>query len=164
MKRVSLFLIALFFTISLFAQNSAYDKTIHRDYGTFRVINNENIVSVSAFCTIELFVEEIEYQEPIRLKESKIRKLGTVEPTQNYRYELYLVSKSVFDGDTTNTWLYGTKIFIDGEYVLEKQFPDGFIISIKTVPTLVHTHNAFNEFTEFEITWEKAIYEPRIRK
>ena len=81
-----------------------------------------------------------------------------------YHYELYVVSKSIYNGDTTNTWLYGVKIFVNGEDVLVNQFPDGFIISIKTEPTLIHTHHAFNKDVAFEIKWEKAIYEPRIRK
>lgn len=154
----------MLFSVSVYSQNIAYSKTIYQDYGTFRIEDNGNIISLNAFCTIELKEENIKYQEPVRLKESKIQKLAAINIIQNYHYELYLVSKSVFEDDTTNTWLYGTKIFVNNEYVLENQFPDGFIISIKTTPTLVHTHNTTNKHVEFELTWEKAIYEPRIRK
>ena len=56
------------------------------------------------------------------------------------------------------------KIFIDGQDVRGEQFPDGFLISVKTEPTLVHSHHTRNRNIDIEIIWETAIYEPRIRK
>ena len=163
MKKLLLFFISLFLLVNLSAQNSAYSKTIHEDYGTWMVRNGDNIVSISAFSTVEVVDSEYHRDLGIKYREIKQEKAVKISP-QTYHYELYLVSKSVYEGDTTNTWLYGTKIFINDEYVLENQFPDGFVISIKTTPTLIHTHHSKNLDVRFEVTWEKSVYEPRIRK
>lgn len=156
MKKLIIFFLFLLFNVSLFSQNSAYNKIIHKDYGTWSVINGEHLVSVSAFLTIE--------DETVVIHENEEEKAEIIENETKYHYELYLVSKSIYNNDTTNTWLYGVKIFVNGEDVLVNQFPDGFIISIKTEPTLIHTHHAFNKDVKFEVKWEKATYKPRIRK
>lgn len=148
--------------VTLNAQNSAYGKKIYQDYGIWTIEVKENIISISAFCTIEEIDAAI-YQN-IGVQYRALKKEKNENPEILYSYEIYLVSKSVYDGDTTNTWLYETKIFINDEYVLNNQFPDGFIISIKTTPTLIHTHHSKNNDIEFKVTWEKSIYEPRIRK
>jgi len=44
------------------------------------------------------------------------------------------------------------------------QFPDGFVASISTIPTLIYTYHSIKPDVEFEIKWEKSVYEPRIRK
>jgi len=149
--------------MGLSAQNSVYSKTIHQDYGTWMVRNGDNIVSISAFSTIEEVDPDFHEDRGVQYRELKQEKAVKISPT-TYYYELYMVSKSVYEGDTTNTWLYGTKIFVNGDYVLENQFPDGFVISIKTEPTLIHTYHSLNSDVNFEVTWEKSVYEPRIRK
>lgn len=156
MKRLIIFFLFLLLSIGSYSQNSAYNKKIYKDYGTWSVRNEEHIISVSAFVTIEIETDVIHKNEEEKAK--------IVDPEIKYHYELYLVSKSIYNGDTTNTWLYGVNIFVNGENVLVNQFPNGFVTSIKTDPTLIHTHHAFNKDVEFEVKWEKAIYEPRIRK
>ena len=146
--------------ITVSAQNSAYGKKIYQDYGTWTVEIKENSVSISAFSTIE----EIDVVINLGVQYRALKKEKNKNPETLYSYEIYFVSKSIYVGDTTNTWLYGTKVFINDEYVLNNQFPDGFIISIKTTPTLIHSHRSKNCDVEFKVTWEKAIYEPRIRK
>jgi len=155
MKKLIIFFLFLLLSISSYSQNSVYNKKIHKDYGTWSVKNGEDIISVSAFLTIEDEIDVIHENEKEKTK---------LDPEIKYHYELYVVSKSIYEGDTTNTWLYGVRIFVNGKDILINQFPDGFIISIKTEPTLIHTHHAYNKDVEFEIKWEKAIYEPRIRK
>ena len=164
-----LFLIAFLFVIGLSAQNSAYERPIYRDYGTFKITDGRNVVSVSAFVTIEkvdplTHVDDVDNNALQMQKTQKMQKNAVIEPKILYHYEVYLVSKSIFEGDTTSTWLYGTKIFINGEDVLINQFPDGFVVSIRTVPTSIYTYHSTKSDAEFEIKWEKAIYEPRIRK
>jgi len=155
MKKLLIFFFFLLLSIGSFSQNSAYNKKIHKDYGTWSVKNGEHLISVSAFLTIE--------NESDVIHENK-KEQTKIDSEIKYHYELYVVSKSIYNNDTTNTWLYGVRIFINGEDVLLKQFPNGFIVSIETEPTLIHTHHAYNKDVEFEIKWEKAIYEPRIRK
>lgn len=146
--------------ITVSAQNSAYGKKIYQDYRTWTVEVEKNSVSISAFCT----VEEIDVVINLGMQYRELKKEKNKNPETLYSYEIYFVSKSIYDGDTTNTWLYGTKVFINNEYVLNNQFPDGFIILIKTTPTLIHTHRSKDYDVKFNVTWEKAIYEPRIRK
>ena len=158
--------LALFlFSGGLFAQNSAYNKEIYKDYGTFKLATEEgNIVSLGAFTTIteeKNVVHEIDMN--VGSKRNVRENLQTM-PVTEYHYELYLVSKSIFEGDTTATWVKGLRIFVDGVDILENQFPKGMTVSIGDEPTLIYTHHCENEFCEFEITWEAAVYEPRIRK
>lgn len=143
-------------------QTSAYEKPIHRDFGTFKVVSGRNVVSVSAFATIEKVDPATHFDEVVQNKAMKEQKNVVLKTL--YHYELYLVSKSIFERDTTSTWLYGTRIFIGGVDILSNQFPDGFVASISTIPTLIYTYHSTKPDVEFEIKWEKSVYEPRIRK
>jgi hypothetical protein len=147
----------------LSAQSSAYNEEIYKDYGTFRIETDEgNVVSLSAFITVneeEKVVHEEEIVKQKAFKQSKYK-----EPEIEYHYELYLVSKSTYQGDSTNTWVQNLKIYVDGEDVLINQFPDGKTLSIGLEPTLVYTHHCLDRFCEFELTWERVLYEPRTRK
>ena len=145
MKNIFLSILIIFFSISLYGQNSAYGKKIYEDYGTWVVKNDNNCISISAFCTVE--------------NEDTIIKINQSDYKTQYKYEVYLVSKSIYDSNKTNTWLYGTKIYIDGKNILENQFPDGFVILIKTKPTLIYTYHSIENNVKFEIKWDKSIYE-----
>lgn len=163
MKNLMFVLALMLFGAGLFAQNSAYTKEIYRDYGTFKLETDDgNIVSLSAFVTIE--EEESVVHEKEVLSKKEMKQLKYEEPEIEYHYELYLVSKSVFEGDSTNTWVSGLRIYVDGEDVLSEQFPEGYTLSIGTEPTLIYTHHCPDRYCDFELTWERAIYEPRIRK
>ena len=167
MKKIIFVLAVMLFSMGLYAQNSAYTKEIYKDYGTFKLETNDgHVVSLGAFATIEEeenVVREIDMN--IGSKREIKKNLQMPPKTEiEYRYELYLVSKSIYEGDTTNTWVKGLRIYVDGEDVLGKQFPEGMTISIGVEPTLIYTHHCETMFCEFEVTWERAIYEPRIRK
>jgi len=165
MKKLIFILALILFGGGLFAQNSAYTKEIYKDYGTFKLESDEgNIVSLGAFTTIgeemKIVHNPIESSGKQSMKNKNLEKM----PVFEYHYELYLVSKSMFEGDSTNTWVKGLRIFVDGKDILMNQFPDGMTISIGVEPTLIYTHHCDNQFCEFEITWEAAVYEPRTRK
>ena len=163
MKKLIFVLALILFGAGLYAQNSAYTKEIYKDYGTFRLVTDEgNVVSLSAFVTIQ--EEELVIHEKEVLSKKEMKQLQYEEPEIEYHYELYLVSKSIYQGDSTNTWITKLKIYVDGEDVLINQFPDGHTLSIGLEPTLIYTHHCLNQFCDFELTWERAIYEPRIRK
>ncbi len=159
-----MFILALIlFGAGLFAQNSAYTKEIHKDYGTFKLETDEgNIVSLGAFTTID--EEQSMVHVDMNSGSKRTVKKNLEMPVTEYHYDLYLVSKSVFEGDTTKTWVSGLRIYVDGEDILINQFPEGMTVSIGTEPTLIYTHHCDNQFCEFEVTWERAVYEPRIRK
>ena len=148
MKKLLFFFLFLLFNINLYSQDNVYDKTIYEDYGVWSIESNDDIISIEAFVTIEIDFEIKQYYSD----------------EISYCYNLYFVSKSTYGNDTTNTWLYGVKIFINGVDVYEDQFPKGFIVSVKTQPTLIHKHYAISNNVDFEMKWEKAVYEPRIRK
>lgn len=163
MKRILFVLALILFSIGLNAQNSAYTKEIYRDYGTFKLETDDgHVVSLGAFVTIQ--EEELILHENESLSKKEMKQMQYQEPEIEYHYELYLVSKSIYEGDSTNTWVKGLRIYVDGENTLSEQFPEGITISIGTEPTLIYTHHCENQFCEFEVTWERAIYEPRIRK
>ena len=165
MKKLIFVLALILFSVGLSAQSSAYSKEVYKDYGTFKLATEEgHVVSLGAFTTIDVeenVVHEIDMN--VGSKRNVKQNLETM-PTTEYHYELYLVSKSVFDGDSTNTWVKGLRIYVDGIDILGNQFPEGMTISIGVEPTLIYTHHCDNQFCEFEITWERAIYEPRTRK
>jgi hypothetical protein len=163
MKKLIFVLSLILFGVGLNAQNSAYGKEIYKDYGTFKLETDDgHLVSLGAFTTIDEESKIVHVDMNVGSKRNVKENLGI--PVTEYHYELYLVSKSVFEGDTTNTWVSGLRIYVDGEDILENQFPDGMVVSIGTEPTLIYTHHCENEFCEFELTWERAIYEPRTRK
>ena len=165
MKKLIFVLALMLFGGGLFAQNSAYSKEIYKDYGTFKLETNEgNIVSLGAFTTIteeEGVVHEIDMNVGSK---RNVKENLQMPPVTEYHYELYLVSKSIYESDSTNTWVKGLRIYVDGEDVLAEQFPEGYTLSVGTEPTLIYTHHCEDTFCEFEVTWERAIYEPRIRK
>ena len=163
MKKLIFVLALILFGAGLYAQNSAYGKDIYNDFGTFRLETDEgNIVSLSAFVTIDEEINVIHEEEGLNKRE--LKQLKYEEPEIEYHYELYLVSKSVFKGDTTNTWITEFRLFVDGEDVQINQFPDGRTLSVGPEPELIYTHHDTNRFCDFELTWERAIYEPRTRK
>jgi hypothetical protein len=168
MKKLMLFFITLFLCAGLSAQNGAYEKTIHEDFGTFRMETDDgNVISVGAFTTIEIVDptahNDDEVLDVIIVEDAKGNR-KRVYPETEYHVNVYIVSKSVFEGEVTSTWLDGVKLFIDGKDIRGDQFPDGFLVSVKTEPTLIHSHHTTNKNIDIEIIWESAIYEPRIRK
>lgn len=161
-------MIGLLFGLGLWAQTEAPVKKIYDDLGVVRIQKPDGVISVGAYITIEKEYIYDHVQNNIReVKQEVYNKKKyeqELEPEMVYHYEIYFVSRSIFDGDTTSTWIHGLKIFVDGEQQLMKQFPDGFMASIKTEPTLVHTHHSESDNVYFNIEWDKILYEPRIRK
>lgn len=165
MKKLIFVLALILFGAGLYAQNSAYTKEIYEDYGTFKLVTDDNnVVSLGAFVTIEEELKSVHMSIESGGKRSAKNKNLENMPQWEYHYEIYLISKSIFEEDTTNTWVTKLKIYANGEEVFENQFPDGFTVSIGTEPTLVYTHHTTEQHCEFELTWERAIYEPRTRK
>ena len=84
------------------------------------------------------------------------------------RYELWLVSKSVYRGKNTATWINGARVYIDFNDGLGKremtvdQFPQGFILSLTIEPMLVYWYEIEPvQGLGMYISWEHAIYETR---
>jgi hypothetical protein len=142
MKKIFSLIILILLTLNLFTQTQS--KSQYKDFGTVEISNeNNNIISIKASTTVETFIDE--------------------NDANYYRYELILESKSYYNGTKTSTWLYNTKIFINTTEVTKNQFPDGFLILINIKPTTVYWYETYEtDGIEFNITWEKSIYETRI--
>lgn len=168
MKKILFYLIAILFSTGVFAQTEAPVKKIYRDLGVVRIDKPDGVVSVGAYITIEKEYIYDHVQNNIREVKQEVYNKKRYEqelaPEMVYHYEIYFVSRSIFDDDTTSTWIHGLKIFVDGKQQLIKQFPEGFMTSIKTEPTLVYTHHSESDDVYFNIEWDKILYEPRIRK
>lgn len=157
-KFILLLLMTLFSTCLVFSQEQEIQeqqKDVYSDFGTFKLSHEDNIISVSAYVTIEDIVDTIRHSKT---------KSNYIELDSLYLYDIYLVSKSVYNGDTTSTWLYGVRIFVNDKNILADQFPEGFTRSIKTTPTLIYSYRSKEPNNKFNVTWEKSVYEPRIRK
>jgi hypothetical protein len=144
-------------------QSPISEKMIYEDFGTWSLDVNNDKVSISAFATIELLSEPIqEYELELQMQQKKRKEV--IETTKTIRrYELYLKSNSVFNGDTTSTWIYGGRVFINGVEVTGEQFPNGFTILIEKEPTLVYWHETTSlEKINFYVNWQNAIYENRL--
>jgi len=136
----------MFFCLNIFGQ-----KSLHEDYGTWVMEQAGNTISLKAYVTVE---EETNCKT--------LTKLDTI----CYKYKLYLVSKSKYKGDVTSTWVYGGRVVANKVELTSKQFPEGFIILVGVKPTLIYTYETNNKDNNINlgITWDKAVYEPRIRK
>lgn len=121
------------------------------NYGDWVMKHEDNTVSLNAFVTVEKNFDC-----------ENIKKDSTV----CYKYSLYLRSNSEYNNELTSTWVYGGRIVVNKEIVTQKQFPDGFIILVGVEPTLVYSYETDKKDNNLNlgITWDKAVYEPRIRK
>ena len=139
----------MFFCLNIFGQ-----KSLHEDYGTWVMEQAGNTISVEAFVTVEEDKDCDKYTQLNQLNEVC------------YKYKLYLKSKSLYAGVLTSTWIYGGRIVVNNVEVTNKHFPDGFIISVGVEPTLVYTYELDKKDNSLNlgITWERAIYEPRVHK
>jgi len=155
MKRILIILIGLLFAITINGQtniNRPENKPIYKDYGTWTLDVEGDKVGVRAYIT----------KEPVYLATKKQYAQQYAPKSPTYRYELYLESKSIFRGNTTNTWLYNSRVFINGVEVTREQFPTGFTVSVDISPTLVYWYEVASENLDMAITWENAIYENRV--
>lgn len=163
MKKITLGLLFILFSITLNAQ-SIDNKRIYEDYGTWSIDVENNKVSISAYVTIQENTKGIDpYALKLEMHSKNKREIEKIEEYETfYRYELYLKSNSIYNGDTTNTWIYGARVFIDGVEVTKEKFPDGFMISIKSKPTLIYWYETKkDEDIDFYVKWESAVYENR---
>jgi len=164
-KRIILRIIIILGLLSmaffLNGQNLTPTQKVHQDFGTWSIDDGQgNTVAIQAYTT----VEEIK-KYPTNSYEKQSMDAYVIQ-----RYELYLVSKSVYKNNKTNTWINGARVYIDFNDGLGKremtveQFPQGFIMSITVEPMLVYWYEIEPvDGLGMYISWENAIYETRIR-
>jgi len=150
MKRLIFIIIILFSFLTVNAQT--YDKKIVVDnLGEFTrqpsLVNNNKII-VSSYVTKEKILTYVNYKQ--------IQK--TVSELPKFRYELVLVSNSVYNNKITKTWLYGARIFINDAEITHQQFPNGFTALIEIKPTIIYWFETSDTKINIKITWESSIY------
>jgi len=80
-----------------------------------------------------------------------------------YEYVLTAVSKSVHNRQTTKTWLYNTRVFLDNNELTYNQYPNGVTVYVNTSPTAIYNwYTSAENIGVFYLKWESSAYEPRI--
>ena len=138
----------LFGFLALSAQS--YDKKVKvEDFGNFeRNVSASNKILITSYVTKEKILSTPEY----------VQREKTVIEIPKYRYELVLVSKSMFGGKLTKTWIYNAKVFIGDAEMTKQQFPDGFTAIIETTPTVIYWYETSLDTINVKITWKNSIY------
>lgn len=168
MKKILFFIVGLIICLGILGQSEKPRQMLYSDLGVITINKEGGTVSIGGYITIQKEYLQNQIQNSIQeVKQEVYNKKKyerELEPEIWYSYDIYFVSRSIHVTDTTSTWVHGLKIFADGEQLLSNQFPDGFMISIKTQPTLVYSYQSKSDSVSFNIEWDKLIYEPRIRK
>jgi len=164
MKKIILMILFIISFIFVFSQNGDIHGFIFKDFGEWSIDVDNNKISVSAFITIEQKTKKLTFNE-IELKKHFIKK-RKYDTINNYNiiyiYRLYLKSNSIYNGEKTNTWIYGGRVYINGIEITKEKFPEGFLIAVKTTPTLIYKYETKStKKINFYIKWDKAIYENR---
>lgn len=157
----------LFITVLLLSLPNIFgQKNIYENFGTWEIVEGTNKVSICGYIThesVKKTIVEPTYTKKIPQKTAH----GVLEEKKKTQhiFELYLISKSIYNSDTTSTWINGVRIYINGVEVTKDQFPEGFLLSVATKPTFVYSYKTeLQDSINMSLTWERAIYEPRIRK
>lgn len=153
-------------------QNAEPKELNHQILGTWIMPNTDAgvKVSVGAYSTFSKH-EEKRIDKEINAKQN-IYKLNAIQQdiryvnTTIYCYKLYLISKSIYQGDSTGTWIYNARIYINDMEVTDTEFPDGFPAYIQREPTLLYEYDTTDpkEIVNYSIKWESATYENRITR
>lgn len=155
MKKLIIIFLLFFISSITIAQIYSDKKLLHQNFGVWKYnIDKNNTIAVHGYVTKQKILRSNNYQV----------KQKTISSLPEYRYELKMISKSIHNGDTTSTWLYGVRVYINGNEVTSDQFPDGFLVSIETKPTLIYWYETSGDNVVFEVKWINSIYEPRIIK
>ena len=142
-----LFFVILMFTSFLTLNAQSYSKKeMVKDFGKFdHEVTSNNKISISSYITKQIIsANSVEQKQVLELPK--------------YRYELVLKSNSIYNGDTTKTWIYGARVFIDTLEVTREQSPDGFTAIINTEPTTVFRYDSSLDTINIKITWKSSIY------
>lgn len=139
-------IILLFILLPIISLSQNYGKEyIHQDLGVWSNEINDNI-----FIEFHAYVTKSYNHDTLN--------------NDKYRYNIIVISKSKYNNAITNTWLYGTRIYLNGEEKTKDQFPNGFIFSIGIEPTILYQIYSNRDNNHFEIKWNKSIIEPRTNR
>lgn len=142
MKCIIISILFLLFPIIVISQNYG-EPLIHQDLGTWSKKIDKNInIKLHGYVTKKYMNNSL-----INLK---------------YEYNIMLISESKFNNQITDTWIYGTKIFINGNEKTKQMFPNGFVFYVTKDPIKLYQIKSNSENIHFEIKWNKSIIEPTL--
>jgi hypothetical protein len=148
MKKNIGILLFIFVIISLNAQVYS-KKLVYKNYGTFNYeISLDTKIVISSFVTRQDILTHPDYNDAQK----------NVTTIPKYRYELILISNSIYNKKITKTWIYGAKIFVDGKEISDERFPSGFTAIIEIQPTTIYWFETNKENVDITITWESSTY------
>ena len=114
------------------------------DFGTWdKTISPANKISISSYVVKRILI----YDDQKKANDSP-----------KYRYELIVVSNSIYNNKPTKTWIYGTRVFIDDKEATVSQSPDGFTAIINTEPTVIFRYESSLDTINIKITWKSSQY------
>jgi hypothetical protein len=141
MKKLIIVILLFFGFLAINAQEKSMKV---EDFGTWdKAISPANKISISSYVTKKTIV----YPEQNKMIDMP-----------KYRYELVLKSNSVYNGQLTKTWIFGTKVFVDGKEATVSQSPDGFTAIINTEPTIIFRYDSSLDSINIKITWQGSKY------
>lgn len=144
LKNIFIIIFFLFCSFNLFSQNG--DKKIYDDLGEWIVeIDNYNKISLSAYIT----KNEIEID----------KKYDVFTKNKLYEYKLYLKSNTKYNNELVSIWIHHAKIYVNGFEITKEKFPNGFLIHIKSKPTLVYQYRSIYKNIDLYIEWDKILIE-----
>lgn len=151
MKRLRRYLAIIIFVLLSATAFGQIDTTkrIYADYGVWRMaLSYNSTIAVGSYVTRQ----EISVQEQKSISQITFFK---------YRYEFYFISYSIINNFPKNTWLYGSRVFINGFEQTNRQFPNGFNAYITINPTLVYWFETNDELINMSMTWVNSSIDTR---
>lgn len=140
MKKIILIVLLFFGFVTIRAQEKSMKV---EDFGTWdKKISSVDKISVSSYV----------------IKHQLLLKEKAPIDSPKYRYELIVKSNSIYNGHLTKTWLFGTRVFIDGKEATNSQSPDGFTAIINMEPTVIFRYDSSMDTVNIKITWESSKY------
>jgi len=73
-----------------------------------------------------------------------------------YRYELFLYSKSYYQGQSRNTYVSNSFVFVNGQNVTILQYPYGLNYLISVTGTNVYIWETNDSNPKFSVTWSNS--------
>jgi hypothetical protein len=84
---------------------------------------------------------------------------GNYEQYNNV-FTLVAESTSLYGGYYRPTWLYETRVFVNGVEASSTQYPVGFTAYVKTTPTIIYYWYTNDDYiTNYYFSWNSSAYE-----
>ena len=83
---------------------------------------------------------------------------------KRFGYTIVGKSESVYNGETTSTWLFGVWVKVNDVLITKVIYPRGKEVLVYTTPTEIHYFETHEPNVKVNLGWVESIYEPKIIK